>query len=476
MRPACRPILAVLLVVAFAAAACAPLPPAPPHVTVGENLAGWIVTDAKTGQVLDEHDPDKRFIPASTAKLAGAFAALRVLGPGFRFTTTLRVHGHLKSDGTLTGNLWLVGGGAPLLGLGDLAALATRLHDLGIRRIDGAFFFDESLFPPVRRIDPAQPAEAPYNAAISPLSLDYNRARVTWTADRAYVTPPTVSGASLPATREPAPPGVALAFSDGRWQPTAEAGPEGSREVPLTNPGLATARTFRRLAAEAGVSLPAPAPGKAPANSVPVARLSGVPLLDVLRPALEYSNNVIAELIGQRTALAIDPGKPPRDLASGTARTTAWMEARLPKVDWTGFTLANHSGLSTASRVTPRQMAALVRAAVSQRYAGWPFRALLPTAGQRDAFSGRFRQPETALRLWAKTGTMNYASGLVGILVPHSGRHLAIAVYVTDFDARGAYDANPARQGAAAQRRVHAWIAAAKKLEETLVERWIARY
>lgn len=470
-----RRSVVVLLAITVALAACAPLPTEPP-AAVTEADAGWIVVDAASGEVLDAQRADETFIPASTAKLATAFVALEVLGPDFRFATTLRARGRLAADGTLTGGLWLVGGGDPLLAYGDLAALATRLHDLGLRRLDGRFEYDESLFPPTARIEPAQPDAAPYNAAISPLSLDYNRVRVTWGSDRAYVTPPTAGAASLPDRRHAAAAGVTLERSGGHWQPTANAAADGSRDVPMAEPGLAAARTFRRLAAQVGIALPPPDAGTAPGDAGVIARLTGQPLVDVLKRGLEYSNNMVAELVGQRTALTLGEETPPADLEAGAARVEAWLGTRLPEVDWRGFHLANHSGLSTASHVTPRQMAAVAGAAMGRRYGGWPFHALLPVAGQRDAFRGRFRTPETALRVWAKTGTMHYAKGLVGELSARTGRRLVFALYVMDRDARAAYDADPDRQGAAARARVERWTAAAEALEERLVTTWIDRY
>lgn len=87
---------------------------------------GFQVIDLDSGAVLASRHPDKGFIPASTVKAVTAFAALETLGPGYRFATTLHAKGKLN-DGVFDGDLWLKGGGDPLLSVQDLLALAGQL-------------------------------------------------------------------------------------------------------------------------------------------------------------------------------------------------------------------------------------------------------------------------------------------------------------------------------------------------------------
>ncbi|MBV8333216.1 MAG: D-alanyl-D-alanine carboxypeptidase, partial [Candidatus Eremiobacteraeota bacterium] len=47
--------------------------------------------------------------PASVQKLIVAAAALDVLGPQYRFHTILAAQRPIDADGTIDGNLWLVG-------------------------------------------------------------------------------------------------------------------------------------------------------------------------------------------------------------------------------------------------------------------------------------------------------------------------------------------------------------------------------
>ena len=63
---------------------------------------GVEVADARTGQVLYSQDASALATPASTTKVATAVAALAVLGPNARFTTSVR---------KVNGGIVLVGGG-----------------------------------------------------------------------------------------------------------------------------------------------------------------------------------------------------------------------------------------------------------------------------------------------------------------------------------------------------------------------------
>ena len=241
--------------------------------------------------------------------------------------------------------------------------------------------------------------------------------------------------------------------------------------MPVKRPGLRTARVFRRVARMLGVTLPEPRAGTAPPEARPMVRIRGLALADVVRLALEHSNNMVAELIGQVAARHLDGEA--KELAEGAESLSRWLRKRLPDTAWDGFRLANHSGLSSKARVTPRQMAAIVRLAAYRRHGGGSYLSLLPASGLRNSMRGRFRDPTTALKIWAKTGTLKYAKGLVGVFFAASGRPVAFALFVTDFAKRRVYDAAANAQSPAVADPAEDWIRRAEALEEDLLREWI---
>ena len=97
------------------------------------------------------HHPERSLVPASNLKLATAAAALLQLGPDYRLTTRV-LASNLPTGGELYGDLYLIGGGDPLLYTSDYLAtfvrfpsvytqiedLAQQVYDRGLRRVNGS--------------------------------------------------------------------------------------------------------------------------------------------------------------------------------------------------------------------------------------------------------------------------------------------------------------------------------------------------
>ena len=117
--------------------------------------AVWGVKVAKAdGSVLVEHNSNKRMLPASNLKLITTGLALNELGPDYKFTTRLAYSGSVD-DGVLKGDLYLIGGGDPTIGMRDSVAFqlqktfsewASMLRKAGISHIDGRIIGDGRYF------------------------------------------------------------------------------------------------------------------------------------------------------------------------------------------------------------------------------------------------------------------------------------------------------------------------------------------
>ena len=106
------------------------------------------------GDTLANLNKGKCMVPASNMKLVTTAAAYLRLGRDYRFNTTIATDGQIK-DSTLCGNLYIIGGGDPLIG--DLFSYLPKedvpfskwnkiLTDNGIARIEGAVVGDGSYF------------------------------------------------------------------------------------------------------------------------------------------------------------------------------------------------------------------------------------------------------------------------------------------------------------------------------------------
>ncbi len=470
-------------------------PPAPPAAAApskriadsrfAAGQVGYVVRDLTSGRVVAQHNPDRRFIPASLTKIATGIAALETLGGDHRFVTRV-ASGARVADGQVRGDLALMGGSNPLLATRDLMTLCQRLRARGVTGIAGELIVDDSGGVRRRAINRRQPPDAAYNPALSPLSVNFNRVRLVHRLG--------ASGESVTAYSVPPLPGIELALgqagrtaADGPWTPkvrrrgvtwrldpaTAE---PGSAWVPLKRPARAAGALFRRMCAGAGVTLPEPEAGNAPAEARTLAAHRSEPVAAIVAAMFEHSNNLVAELLGGATSQAMT-GRT-LSLPQSSATINQWWRQTLPEMRWRGFAPRNHSGLTAAGRATPAQVAAMLNYAAERTYATAAgeqrgIRGLLPVSGSAGALGGRLDAPGTALRVWGKTGTMHFASGLAGYMRTTSDRDLAFAVMITDRKARKRYDARRRGGGEVDPQRLAAWREAAKDLEADLVRAWL---
>ena len=112
-------------------------------------VVGVMVQDA-AGHVLASREAGRRLVPASNLKLVTTGTALHALGPDFRFETGIGYTGKVE-DGTLHGDVYIIGGGDPTLGVTDTVTVKpdalfwrwkSMLKDAGISRIDGRIIGD----------------------------------------------------------------------------------------------------------------------------------------------------------------------------------------------------------------------------------------------------------------------------------------------------------------------------------------------
>jgi D-alanyl-D-alanine carboxypeptidase/D-alanyl-D-alanine-endopeptidase (penicillin-binding protein 4) len=471
LRPSRRAVLAggLALLAAPAVRRAGAATPTPGSILANSGLSGQsavALADADTGAPLEAWHADAALPPASVAKVVTTLYALDALGPGHRFETTVRANGPL-SGGVLRGDLALVGGGDPVLDTDALGRLVAALRAAGLGAVEGRFRVAEGALPAVAAIDADQPASAGYNATIAGTNLNFNRVFLSWapgeTGPKLAFSAPGATWTASPAgfAAELAPGGrVTHRIAGGRevWTlPRPSLRGRGSLWLPVRAPGPYAGEVFACLAADAGVDLPA-AEFASDAAGAALAVHASPPLDAMLRDMLRYSTNLTAECVGLRATQA--HGLAPDGLAASGGAMTAWARTRY---GLTGTTLVNHSGLSDASRVTARDLLAVLTSA-----ADGPLPALLPERPILDAE----RKPldPAGVRVVSKTGTLNFACGLAGYMLGR--RRLAFAIFATDpaLRARLRPEERDDPPGAAA------WARRARAQEQALLRRWASLY
>ncbi len=93
-----------------------------------------------------DRNSKQNLTPASTTKLFSTAAYYQLYGRNAIISTEVKTDGNLEADGTLRGNLYLIGHGDALLSVNDLEELADKVRALGIRRISGNIVGDGYAF------------------------------------------------------------------------------------------------------------------------------------------------------------------------------------------------------------------------------------------------------------------------------------------------------------------------------------------
>lgn len=429
----------------------------------------FAVADARTGLGLEGRDPGTAMPPASTAKAITAAYALDRLGPGFRFRTRVVATGPVEG-GALRGDLILLGGGDPTLDTDALAALARDLARTGVRTVSGRFLWHDRALPQVTAIDPDQPPHVGYNPAISGLNLNYNRVHFEWARAqggyrvamdaRSDTVRPEVRTASIRVVDRTSP---VFTYENGggteSWTVARAAlGERGSRWLPTRQPGAYAAEVFRWLAAQSGVRLPDPEPAGTRVEGTVLAERQSGDLARVSKDMLAWSTNLTAEALGLKAGGA-GGGTPPPRLADSAGAMNRWLASRAPGVR---PAFVDHSGLSPASRISASDMvAALVALGPDSTMAG-----LLKDFPLRD------QGVPHAVRVRAKTGTLNFVSALAGFARTPDGTDLVFAIFSADLQRRGGLRPDDAERPQGGRE----WTGRARTLQRGLIDRWAGLY
>jgi D-alanyl-D-alanine carboxypeptidase/D-alanyl-D-alanine-endopeptidase (penicillin-binding protein 4) len=334
-------------------------------------------------EVAYDHRGEVPVVPASTAKLLTATAALEALAPTARFRTSV-VTARAPVDGVVSGDLTVVGGGDALLASADYAgrfmrqpqvfsdidALAAAVEEAGVRRIDGAVVGDDGRYDRARYVA-GWPVRYIAQGSVGPLS--------------------------------------ALSVNDGfERYPRSPAG--GDPLEPAADPALDAAALLTSRLESRGIEVAGPPrSGVPPAGAIEVAFLESPPLPDVVGQMLRESDNNTAELLLKELGrVGGDPST-----AGGAAEVGGLLDDG--RLDLTGTRVVDGSGLSPDNRATCRLLVDLL----DRPETGELLRELLPVAGQTGTLTERFQGTALEGVLRAKTGSLTSVTALAGVVADH---------------------------------------------------------
>ena len=449
---------------------------------------GIEVISLATGEALYAQNADKLFTPASNTKLFTTAAALALIGPEYKFHTTVETTGTLDRYGRLNGDLVLVGHGDPNLSgralpydvrtqraddpLQALESLADSLVQKGVKFVDGDVVGDDSYFAferygegwsqddlvwadgaPVSaltvndnvvfvKIQPADRAGEKAFVTINPFA-DYYR------IDNRIVTTPAGTGRKFFVNREPGSTVVTL------WGNLPLDDPGASEALAIEEPATFAAGIFRQLLEKRGVVIY----GHESTRHTELASISTF-TATAIAPSHGGSEDVSRPLgrpikSDQPVVLASYESKPLVDDVKVINKVSQNLHAEIllrllgrergnagtvegglevlrefltqAGVASDQYVFYDGSGLSRQNLVTPQAIVQLLHYAMSQPW-GAAYKASFPVAGVDGSLAERLTAPRLAKRVMAKTGSLSGVRALSGYATTESGQPVVFSI------------------------------------------------
>ncbi|HEX7314304.1 MAG TPA: D-alanyl-D-alanine carboxypeptidase [Pyrinomonadaceae bacterium] len=306
-----------------------------------------VLVEKLSGEVVRAEAADQQYNPASAVKLVTALAALKTFGARHRFATTIWITGGFdKTTGTVNGDL-IVSGRDPSFHDEHAVAVARELNQLGIKTVTG-------------------------DLVIAPRFTMNFSASSQRSGERFYDT--------LDAERR-------TAAATRAWYDSRVAARDA--EALKTTPSVAVMGAVYVDAVPKGARA--------------ISTHNSPPLADILKVLLCYSNNFMAERLGDQLG-----GAP------GLMRLLT-QDLGLKQGE---FRLASASGLGS-NRMTPRQMMKVYRALLDELHEhGLKAADILPVAGvDPGTLQKRYENSPGRGSVIAKTGTLPRTDGGASALV-----------------------------------------------------------
>ena len=424
--------------------------------TAGQGEWGAVVIDAQTGETLYQRNAEKFFVPASNMKLLTTAFALATLGSDYRFRTTAETRGVIDAEGTLSGDVVLVGRGDPNLsnrrfpfqskeefdGVPEriLSEMADAIVARGVKAISGDIVGDDSYFPAERYPSGWEIDDMvwEYGAAISAIVVNDNTVKLT-------LTPGLNGGDAVQAEVSPATPDffvenhVVTSIAESKADLRLSRDP-GSRVVVVTGtlparhapriltlaveePARHAAALLKYLLEKRGVAVGGVARAVHDSVSLPdppriLAEHTSVPIGESVKLVNKISQNLHTEMYLRAAARQTCAWKTPEELVN--VPKSFYAQAGIAEGD---VVQADGSGLSRHDLVTPRALTAILQYAQKESWFD-AYYGSLPIAAVDGTLEDRMKNTAAAGRIHAKSGSLEHVRTRSGYAETASGKRI----------------------------------------------------
>ena len=445
-----------------------------------------------TGKTIYSLNPDKLFTPASNTKLFTTATALALIGPDYKFHTTIETSGVIDKYGRLVGDLSLIGRGDPNLSgrtlpyslrterklppLHVLDELADQVAARGIKQVEGDIIADDSYYAYERYGEGWSQDDLVFEwgAPVSALTINDNVMFVSilpgsnagdkafininpfpeyYSVDNRVLTSPTGTGPRrIYINREPGSRNLTI------WGniPLDDTG--ASQSLAIEDPADFTARYFSAQLAKRGIALN----GKVRAHHTDLASIStfsvttsvsagggsdhrppvvparltlatvdSAPLVQDIKVINKVSQNLHAELMLR--LLGREKGTAGTIEGGLEVERGFLLQADIRPEEYVFY---DGSGLSRQNLVSPHAIVKLLSFASKQPW-GQAYIDSLPVGGVDGSLLDRFKDASMLGRVKAKTGSLTHVNSLSGFVTTMKGERVAFSILVNNHNLTG---------------------------------------
>lgn len=391
---------------------------------------GFVVYDPVTQKIVTSYNETSALVPASTTKLLTTDTAFELIGEKFKWKTQLEYKGNIDADGTLTGNLYIIGSGDPSLGTRKAGAasytdiVSDYVHAIagaGIKKIKGDIIIQTAVFKENK--SPVLPEN------------------IVWVEDGNYYLPVGTTADINPADEKLTVPAkspfsnteryfyvspyahkmvFASIFNGKNYLKTA------LPEAPSYLATLLKTTLIKSRVQISGAVINIKTQAKSENRQV-LYTYESPTLEEIIHYTNQHSDNGLAEAIMRMVGFQ----------KYGDQTVTAGKDAVIDHLkaigfDLNGFNYIDGSGLSHSNTVMPIAQAKFLASRMKEDYFKDYFDSL-PIAGQSGTLRHMFLNSDANGQIFAKTGTLNKVKALAGFIKTKSGRTLTFSLLVNNY-------------------------------------------
>ncbi len=422
-----------------------------------ESAAFGISIKALDGEVLYQHQPKTRFIPASTFKLITSLSALDILGADYSYATSVGYIGTVAEDGVLAGDIVIKGSGDPSLAaieMDDQATLDQLLSKVlsmirkkGITCVTGSLMVDGTFFDS-QGIHPSWPwddltnyyASGAYgiNVHQNLYKLSFKRTNIAHQETTIEKIEPSVPGLDIRNQVSTGPMGsgdnayiYGDPYSNKRWVEGTIPPGKGQFSIKgaIPDPMAFLGHHLVTRLVDSGIQVNGYKVAKEKSGAIePLGSIRSKPLSALATFANHTSNNLFCEAFF-KTIGATKTGE--GSYITGREALEAYL--REAQLDLSGIRIEDGSGLSARNRVSPEFMTEFL--AYQIRSNGLEkVKQYIPKTGLQGSVRRFLNGYEAQESCWLKSGSINNVLAYAGILEGKSKQPILISIVANGHD------------------------------------------